>query len=231
MSARLLNNGGFSSSVSRPELSAIFSETPARYIRPSDAGKIARLLSAARGDAYGAIRLKDEIGWQIIEPALATGRARLDNVNGTPLVPGPVQVGKVIWKLGDDANLRPEIEIEPGLPPFLAAPPGYLDRASGIVGKLDIGMEPKLAAMVLAAPALPVRFAATVAGLIEQRAPAAAAARPASSEPPLRVEQSPMPELRLLKADLPVVTPESELRRQHWYRAAPGKPRVSAWRA
>jgi len=224
VSARILKNGGFSSSVSRPELSAIFSETPAKYIRPSDV-KIARLLSAARGHAYGAIRLKDEAAWEIIEPALATGRARLDNANGMPLVPGPVQAGKVIWKLGDDANLRPEIEVEPGLTPFLAAPPGYLDRASGVVGKLDIGMEPKLAAMVLAAPALPVRFAATVAGLIEQRAPAAAAARPASSEPPLRVEQSPTPVLRLLKADLPVVTPESELRRQHWYRAPPPETR------
>src|SRR5664279_3667151 len=103
VSARILKNGGFSSSVSRPELSAIFSETPAKYIRPSDV-KIARLLSAARGHAYGAIRLKDEAAWEIIEPALATGRARLDNANGMPLVPGPVQAGKVIWKLGDDAN-------------------------------------------------------------------------------------------------------------------------------
>ena len=131
VSARILKNGGFSSSVSRPELSAIFSETPAKYIRPSDV-KIALLLSAARGHAYGGtIRLKDETAWEIIEPALATGRARLDNANGTSLAPGPVQAGKVIWKLGDDANLRPEIEVEPGLTFFLAAPPGYLDRASG----------------------------------------------------------------------------------------------------
>ena len=63
----MLKNGGFSSSVSRPELSAIFSETPAKYIRPSDV-KIARLLSVgARTMPMAAIRLKDEVAWEIIE--------------------------------------------------------------------------------------------------------------------------------------------------------------------
>jgi|GEM_PF-7113820 len=86
VSARILKNGGFSSSVSRPELSAIFSETPAKYIRPSDV-KIARLLSAARGHAYGAIRLKDEAAWEIIEPALATGARDLTTPMGCPWSP------------------------------------------------------------------------------------------------------------------------------------------------
>ena len=221
VSARILKNGTFSSSLSRPELSSILSETPARYIRPSDL-KIARLLSLTRGHAYGAAsRLKDDAAWEIIEAAIATGRARLDNANGTPLTLGPAQAAKIVWNLGEDANLRPAIEAEPGLTPFLASPPGYLDRAAGVVGRLDVAMEPKLAVTVLAAPALPVRLAAKIAGLIEKRAPAAAAARPTSSEPPLRIEQSPTPMLRLLKADLPVATPESEFRRQHWYRAPP----------
>nr|WP_210302478.1 DEAD/DEAH box helicase [Rhodoblastus sphagnicola] len=221
VSARLLKSGGVSSSISRPELSSILSDTPAKYIRPSDV-RIARLLTMARGVSYGgSIRLKDEAAWEIIDAALATGRARLDKANGPLLASGPVQAGKIVWKLGDDANLRPAIETEPGLTPFAASPPGYLDRESGVIGRLDISMEPKLAAAVLAAPALPVRFAAEVAGLIEQRAPAAAAARPTSSEPPLRIAQSPTPVLRLVKAELPIATPEIEFRRQHWYRAPP----------
>jgi len=77
----------------------------------------------ARGTAYGApIRLKDDAAWEIIEAALATGRARLDSVHGTPLTFGPDRTGKIVWKLGDDANLRPAIEVEDGLTPFVAAP-------------------------------------------------------------------------------------------------------------
>ena len=220
VSARLLKNGGFSNSFSRPELSTLFSESPPKYIRPSDVN-ITRLLSMERGTAYGApIRLKDEAAWEIIEAALATGRARLDSVHGASLALGPDRTGKVAWKLGDDANLRPAIEVEDGLTPFVAAPSGYLNRASGVVGRLDLGIEPKIAAAVLAAPPVPARFAATVAGLIEQRAPRAAAARPASSEPPLRVEQSPTPVLRLFKADLPIAALEDAFYRRHYpYRA------------
>ena len=134
VSARVLKNGGFSHSVSRPELSTFFSDTPPKYVRPSDV-KITRLLSMARGTAYGApIRLKDDAAWEIIEAALATGRARLDSVHGTPLTFGPDRTGKIVWKLGDDANLRPAIEVEDGLTPFVAAPSGYLDLAAGVVG-------------------------------------------------------------------------------------------------
>ena len=219
VSARLLKNGGFSSAVSRPELSTLFSDTPPKYVRPSDV-RVARLLNMARGPAYGApIRLKDDAAWEIIEAALATGRARLDNVHGAPLALGPDRTGQIAWKLGDDANLRPSIEVEEGLTPFVAAPSGYLDRAAGVVGRLDLGVEPKIAVAVLAAPPVPAHFAAKVAGLIEQRAPRAASALPASSEPPLRVEQSPTPVLRLFKADLPVeIDPIVMLRRQSWYR-------------
>ena len=214
--------GGFSSSVSRPELSTLFSDAPPKYVRPSDV-RITRLLSLARGTAYGApIRLKDEAAWEIVEAALATGRARLDSVHGAPLALGPDQTGQIAWKLGDDAQLRPAIEVEDGLTPFVAAPSGYLDRATGVVGRLDLGVAPKIAAAVLAAPPVPAHFAAKVAGLIEQRAPRAASARPASSEPPLRVEQIPTPVLRLFKADLPIETDASlMLRRQSWYRPPP----------
>jgi hypothetical protein len=73
VSARVLKSGGFSSSVSRPELSTLFSDAAPKYVRPSDV-KIARLLSLARGTAYGCpIRLKDEAAWEIIEAALDTG--------------------------------------------------------------------------------------------------------------------------------------------------------------
>jgi hypothetical protein len=222
VSARVLKNGGFSNSISRPELSTFFSDTPPKYVRPSDV-RITRLLSVARGTSYGApIRLKDEPAWEIVEAALATGRARLDSVNGTPLTLGPDRTGKIVWELGDDANLRPAIETEDGLTPFVAAPSGYLDRTAGVVGRLDLGVEPKIAVAVLAAPPVPAHFAAKVAGLIEQRAPRAASVRPASSEPPLRIEQSPTPVLRLFKADLPVEIDASlMLRRQSWHRPPP----------
>ena len=152
VSARVLKNGGYSNSVSRPELSTLFSESPPKYIRPSDV-KITRLLSMERGTAYGApIRLKDEAAWEIIEAALATGRARLDSVHGSSLALGPDRTGKIAWKLGDDANLRPAIEVEDGLTPFVAAPSGYLNRASGVVGRLDLGIEPKIAAAVMSCP-------------------------------------------------------------------------------
>jgi len=222
ISARLLKNGGFSHSYSRPELATYLCDTPPKYVRPSDL-RIVRLLSMTRGTAYGApIRLRDESAWDIVEAALATGRARLDSIQGAPLALGPERTGSIAWKLGDDVNLRPAIEVEDELTPFLAAPPGYLDAAAGVVGRLDLGVEPKIAVAVLAAPPVPAQLAARVAGLIEQRAPRAVAARPASSEPPLRVEQSPTPLLRLFRADLPIeIDPILMLRRQSWQRPPP----------
>ena len=90
----MLKSGGFSSSVSRPDLSTLFSETPPKYVRPSDV-RIARLLSMARGTAYGGpIRLKDDAAWELVEAALATGRARLDSVHGSPLALGPDRTGQ-----------------------------------------------------------------------------------------------------------------------------------------
>ena len=221
VSVRVLKNGGFSSSAAKPEFSTLLSETPPRYVRPSDV-KIIRLLSVARGAAYGGpIRLKDDLGWEIIEAAIATGRARLDSVLGVVLTLGENRAGKIAWRLGDDSHLRPRIEVEQGLAPFLATPSGYLDRAAGVVGRLDLGVAPKIAAAVLAAPALPTRLAARVAGLIEQRAPQAAAARPASVAPPLRIEQSPVPMVRLFAAELPVEIPESLIHRRQSWRYAP----------
>jgi superfamily II DNA or RNA helicase len=222
VSARVLKSGGFSNSVSKPELSTLLSDNPPRYIRPSDV-KIVRLLSVARGTAYsGPIRLKDDVGWEIIEAAIATGRARLDSILGVPLRLGPNRAGKIAWRLGDDSHLRPAIEVEQKLASFLATPPGYLDRTAGVVGRLELGVEPRIAAAVLGAPPVPARLAARVAGLIEQRAPQAAAARPASAAPPLRIEQSPVPMLRLFRAELPVEIPESQMhRRQSWHYAPP----------
>ena len=222
VSARVLKSGGFSNSVAKPDILTLLSETRPRYIRPSDV-RIARLLSVARGTDYrGPIRLDSDVGWEIIEAAVATGRARLDSVIGVPLTLGPNQTGAIVWRLGDDSHLRPTIEVEPDLTPFVATPAGYLDRKAGVIGRLDLGLEPKTAATVLAAPALPARLAAKVAGLIELRAPQAAAARPASAAPPLRIDQSPVPLLRLFAAELPAEIPESPTyRRPSWHYAPP----------
>ena len=220
LSARVLKSGGFSSSASKPDFFNLLSENPPRYIRPSDV-KIVRWLSVARGTAYsGPIRLRDDAAWEIVEAAIATGRARLDSLHGSPLTLGPDRPGKIVWKLGDDAHLRPVIEVEAGMTAFLAAPPGYIDRAAGVIGRLGLDVEPKIAAAVLAAPPLPARLAAKVARQIEQRAPRAAAARPASAEPPLRIEQSPVPVLRLLRADLPAEFPDIPMHRQSPWRYA-----------
>ena len=228
-SARVLKNGGFSNSASRPELSNLLSETAPRYVRPSDV-KIVRWLSVARGTAYGGpIRLKDEAAWEIIEAAIATGRARLDKVHGSPLTMGPDRTAEIVWKLGDDAHLRPVIEVEGGVTAFLAAPPGYLDRAAGVIGRLALNVDSGVAVAILAAPPLPARLAGKVAQLIEQRAPRAAAARPASAEPPLRIEQSPVPALRLFGAELPAELPENAtLRHSSWRYAAPPETEIVA---
>jgi len=221
LSASVLKSGGFSSSASKPDFFNLLSENPPRYIRPSDV-KIVRWLSVARGTAYsGPIRLRDDAAWEIIEAAIATGRARLDSLHGSPLTLGPDRPGKIVWKLGDDAHLRPVIEVEAGMTAFLAAPSGYIDRAAGVIGRLGLDIEPKIAAAVLAAPPLPARWAAKVARLIEQRAPRAAAARPASAEPPLRIEQSPVPALRLFRAELPAPFPEDTTHRHPSWQYAP----------
>jgi hypothetical protein len=94
LSVRVLKSGGFSSSASKPDFFNLLSENPPRYIRPSDV-KIVRWLSVARGTAYsGPIRLRDDAAWEIIEAAIATGRARLDSLHSSPLTLGPDRPGQ-----------------------------------------------------------------------------------------------------------------------------------------
>ena len=223
VSARMLKDGSFSTSVSRPALNTLMSDNSAKYIRPSDQ-RIARQLNLARGYSYeSAIKLKDETAWEIIDAALATGRARLESQNGPVLTQGPSLAARIAWKLGEDANLRPVLEIDNGLTAFVASPPGYIDRTSGAVGRLEVGLEPKLAAKVLDAPPVPVRHAAAFAAAMERRAPRAALARPVAPAPPLRVETPPTPVLRLYRADLPVAR-DAEGSPNYYYNAYARQP-------
>ena len=206
LSTRRLKDGSFSASFSRPSLTSLMTDAPARYLRPADLAFARKLFAFTYPSHFGGdYKLSGEWAWALIDEALAMGRARFGAVNGPTLRAGTTRAGKIAWRLVGDADLLPAIEAEDGSETFAASPPGYFDRHSGEIGRLDVGLSPKLAEAVLRAPAAPIRYAQALGEAMEQRAPLAAVARPTPAEPTLKLEGPPQPVLRLFKAELPPV--------------------------
>ena len=109
-------NGAFSTSTSHTSLSSILSNYAPKYLRPSDV-RIARKLDTSNRAVSFAneLRLKGEDAWEIIDEALATGRARIGDVNGLALSDGGTRSGRIAWRLDERESLRPNLEIEKAL--------------------------------------------------------------------------------------------------------------------
>ncbi|KTS38138.1 serine/threonine protein phosphatase [Methylobacterium indicum] len=224
MQARILKSGALSAKARPVEPYAIVhAGTPSAYLRPSDLRILKSLAGRPReaeADAPPAYSLLDEAGAEILERVLATGRARFGTVLGPALAAGPPRPGRIDWVEGEE-TLAPHPRLDDGdgtgagpgeeadettsqgtVLALAAQPPAYLDPGSGLVGPIEVGVPPHLAAALMAAPAVPAASARALNAALAEAVPDLPLRLP---EPPREtiVDVAPVPVLRLFQIEAP----------------------------
>ncbi|MGC8477538.1 MAG: SNF2-related protein [Acetobacteraceae bacterium] len=169
---------------------------PPRYVRPSDRIPLARLAARARHAAHAEDDHADTL-----RRILATGRARLESVNGPVLREGPARPGRIEWRLQADGTQRASLLLEAADPEVVSLTlpePWYLDSATGTLGPVETALPPPVAAELLAAPPLPPAVnAARLRAELARRLPGFTLPTPADPPPMESVTGPPRPVLRL----------------------------------
>lgn len=223
-SARLLKDGRFSQ-TSRPyDASTAFSGNPAKFLRPSDLRilRAAALLRRDYGrDRGGTIGLACEGGAGVLAEILATGRARWLSLSGPTLAEGPPRSGRIVWQSAGEAALIPRLELDGRGLALAATPPVYVDPEQGLIGIVETGHPPPIAATLLAAPAVPGTAVTAFNAALTRRAPSLAALAAPEPKRERVAGVTPIPVLRLFAADLP---PETASPYSYFGYGAPPEP-------
>ncbi len=183
-----------------------YNQTPPKHYRPSD-HRIMRDLTRGYATGSEAYTPADDVGADLLALILETGRARWLTLDGPALRPGPARRGRIAWSEVDDTALVPRLEVEGGGVPLAATPPVYVDAAAGLVGPVETGQPPRVAAALFRAPPVPAVAAAALNARMAQRVPALAALAPPAPEAERVSGVVPMPRLRLSTAPLPPPQP------------------------
>ena len=207
MTTRLLKDGALSQNAHNFEpRTALNSSSPAKYLRPSDFRIFRKIMMARGGNGYYSSNppLMSDDGYDLLQDILATGRARWLEVIGIALSPGPPRAGKISWDAAKGDELQLRLDVGDGILAMNATPPVYVDPKTGLIGTIDLGVSPKLARALVAAPPAPIAHAALLSEKIAQRAPEIAALRPPPPAPPVLWTKPPQIVLKLTRGDLPV---------------------------
>lgn len=163
--------------------SNIFKHQPAKHLRPIDHEILAELDTLMRRNASpGRLGLQLNSHPQIarlMPKLLSTGRCRLGGVQGPILQEGMTQNATLRWLRVDGATGRQRLIMDPepdsdGVIATLdavlpLAPPYYVDTKTGLVGPLDLGLPPALAARLAEAPEVLPSEATQLTVALDQR--------------------------------------------------------------
>lgn len=212
MQARILKSGAISAKARPVEFRNIaYSASQPAYLRPSDHRILKALTERMRethGDGPPAYSLVDQGSAEILDQVLATGRARFETVLGPALTAGLPRPGHLAWVEGEETLApHPHLDGEDETVLALAAhPPAYLDPQAGLVGPIDLGMPPHLAAALLAGPAVPAASVPALNAALARQIPGLTVRLP---EPPREtvIDRAPVPVLRLTQIEVPGAYP------------------------
>ncbi|WP_207456490.1 DEAD/DEAH box helicase [Azospirillum sp. SYSU D00513] len=142
--------------------------------------------------------LRSEAGPAVLGMILRTGRAYWQGLDGPLLRPGPRRDAEPRWRMDADGAQRPVLVMkEPGAIVLPLVPPWYLDPETGLCGPLETGLPDRVAAALLAAPAVPVEEVVRVREELEQRLPDQPALLPPLPAEPEERPAEPVPVLRV----------------------------------
>lgn len=220
MTTRLLKDGALSQSAHNFEpRTALNSSSPAKYLRPSDFRIFRKIMMARGGNGYYSANppFMSDDGFDLLQDILATNRARWLEVRGPALSEGPPREGKISWDAAKGDELRLRLDAGDGLLALNATPPVYVDPQTGSVGKIELGLSPKLARALVAAPPAPITHAALLSEKMATRAPEIAALRPPPPAPPVLWTKPPQIMLKLILGELPIEDGQDHRHRYYGY--------------
>jgi len=206
ISVRVLQSGEFSGKMTAVEPQGVIgSPSPPRYLRPSDHTLLRHLAKLpARGSEDG--RALSGESAEILAMALATGRCHWLSITGVLLSLGEPRVGLIRWALTADGRQRPKLVTDGDAIALPMAPPWYADPVTGLCGPLEIALEPRLTALLLAAPPIAAGEIDAVRRRLATGLAEPGAFQPPALLPPRRIDRAPVPRLILLRQESPPPT-------------------------
>jgi superfamily II DNA or RNA helicase len=195
-SVRLLKDDTFAKDVSRHQGLGFDRDRAPKFYRESDLDILSRLQKERAGswhaDVY-AVQSSD-----LIERAVATGRAFWKALQGAPLRWGEARRGRIEWRLASASGNRPYVIVE-GAIALNAEPPLYVDEAAGVIGPVALDVPAGLAYRLLAAPPIAPAHVAQVARRLAEKLPGLSPELlPAEPEAPQQIDEDPVPVLHLI---------------------------------
>ena len=203
ISAKLKKDGSWSQG-SRPYVPVHPHQPSPKYLRPSDHRILRDMTGLPVEHSTRTFQLVSETGEDLLAKVLETGRARWLTIDGPQLRPGSPRQGRISWQQVDETAVLPRLEIEGDALVLTATPPVYVDAAAGLVGPVETGLPPRVAAALFRAPAIAATGIPALNARLSTRLPVLAALAPPTPETERWSGMSPIPVLRLLTASLPV---------------------------
>jgi superfamily II DNA or RNA helicase len=196
---RLLLTGEYG----KPQDFNILGQSRAAFVAPEDQ-RIMALVAVGRGGGTGtSARLDDLTGADVMQAIARTGRGYFRTTDGPALRDAGPLDGRLVWRLGDDAQFRVVLETDrQGLLLLPMTPPWYLDPQSGDCGPLRTGLADREAGALAAAPVVAPETAEALAEVARVRLKGRSVSLPTRPERRHSGKQRPVPRLRLRSVDL-----------------------------
>jgi superfamily II DNA or RNA helicase len=193
LSVKLLKSGEFGGNYAQPRASDFSPERAPKYYRDIDIEILSQLSALSRGAYYGTRPVPAELLQRIV----ATGRAYWLDHKGQPLQWGNAREGRIEWRQVSKRGVTPCLLV-PRTMALNAEPPVYVDESAGTIGRVELGLPPKLARQFLSAPEIPRDQAMEVSRRLGQQLPerhhGLLLATPAAA---VQIDEPPVPILRL----------------------------------
>ena len=203
ISAKLKKDRSWSQG-SRPYTPVNSYQPQPKYLRPSDHRILRNLAGLPCEHHTKTFQLVGETGEETLAKILETGRARWLTLDGAPLRPGSPRQGHISWQVVDEIAVLPRLEVDGDAIALAATPPVYVDVTAGLVGPIDTGQPPRIAAALFRAPPVAADGIPALNAKLSARLPTLAALAPPAPETERWSGLKPVPVLRLLTASLPV---------------------------
>jgi superfamily II DNA or RNA helicase len=162
-SGRALKTGGFSGVTRYSNPEAI--RNPPKFVLEIDQEILRALTLLSDGHSYGyQFGFNGKAHSDTIKKMLATGRCYFHDVEGKPLIEGAARRADVAWRTLLNGASVAELKVDPPTRAIIpAAPPWYIDDASGECGPISMDATPAVAALIATAPILPAQLVDRVA--------------------------------------------------------------------
>ncbi|HYN38155.1 MAG TPA: DEAD/DEAH box helicase [Rhodospirillales bacterium] len=204
-SVRLRKDDSFGDNAGTFDPRSAFSSSPAKHLRGADLPILRRLQDARGPYGYASTRahpLAGDIGAEVLQRVLATGRCRWGSLQGPVMALGAPRQGSIGWALLDDGGQKPAVSVQGGGTAVCLIPPWYIDADAAVCGPLQFHVPPRVAATLMQAPPIEPQQVAALRGELAGRLPGRGELLPPEPTPARVVGGPPVPVLCLTRQPL-----------------------------